>query len=310
MAGYRSLPRPVYQSTTTQPRSDVSGLTCGTAYTFAVDAFDAAGNASPRVGDRLDARLRRHAGAHAPAGVVATSRTATSIALTWSASTDNVGVTGYGLYRGGALVGTGTGTTGIFTGLTCNTNYTLAVDAVDAAGNRSARRRSWSSTTACPDTPAPSAPTGLAASNVTQTSLTLSWNASTDNVGVMGYDVYRNGTKVATVATTASTPDGARLRHVVHVRRRGLDAAGNRSPQAQMNASTSACSTAAPTLQGVDGGASYYGSFASPLPTDPAWFPIGTWGSYNTTQANRDSDAASGSTPMSGSPIRAGWALR
>ena len=75
----------------------------------------------------------------APAGVVASSRTATSIALTWSASTDNVGVTGYGLYRGGSLVGTSTTTTGIFSGLTCNTNYTLAVDAYDAAGNRSRR---------------------------------------------------------------------------------------------------------------------------------------------------------------------------
>ena len=65
----------------------------------------------------------------APTNVAASSRTATSIALTWSASTDNVGVTGYGLYRGGTLVGTASTTTGIFSGLTCNTNYTLAVDA-------------------------------------------------------------------------------------------------------------------------------------------------------------------------------------
>ncbi|GAB3932019.1 putative Ig domain-containing protein [Larkinella terrae] len=49
-----------------------------------------------------------------------------------------------------------------------------------------------------PDTEAPSAPTGLAASNITQTSLQLNWNASTDNVGVVGYDVYRGGTKINT----------------------------------------------------------------------------------------------------------------
>ena len=109
-----------------------------------------------------------------------------------------------------------------------------------------------------------------------------------------GYDVYRNGTKMATVATTSSPQTSLQCGTSYAFAVVAVDAAGNRSPQAQMSASTSACSTAAPTLQGVDGGASYYGSFASPLPTDPAWFPIGTWGSYNTTQANRDSDAAAG----------------
>ncbi len=49
-----------------------------------------------------------------------------------------------------------------------------------------------------PDTKPPSTPTGLVASNITQTSLTLSWKASTDNVGVVGYDVFLNGSKVTT----------------------------------------------------------------------------------------------------------------
>ncbi|MGA0556323.1 putative Ig domain-containing protein [Larkinella sp. VNQ87] len=47
-----------------------------------------------------------------------------------------------------------------------------------------------------PDTQAPTAPSGLAASNITATSLQLNWNASTDNVGVTGYDVYQNGNKI------------------------------------------------------------------------------------------------------------------
>ena len=209
VAGYRSYRDGVYQSTTTQPPTTVSGLSCGTAYTFEVDAFDAEGNASNRasvIGSTLACPDTQ--APSAPAGVVASSRTATSIALTWSASSDNVGVTGYGLYRGGSVVGTGTTTTGIFSGLTCNTNYTLAVDAYDAAGNRSAKTTVMVSTTACPDTTPPSAPTGLAASNVTQTGLTLSWNASTDNVGVTGYDVYREETKVASVNSTSSNQGG------------------------------------------------------------------------------------------------------
>ena len=111
------------------------------------------------VGDRIDdspAPTRRHPRRLRTVSV--SSRTATSIALTWSASTDNVGVTGYGLYQGGASTGQSAGTTGIFTGLACNTNYTLAVDAVDAAGNRSPKTTLMVSTTACPDTQAPSTP--------------------------------------------------------------------------------------------------------------------------------------------------------
>ena len=58
------------------------------------------------------------------------------------------------------------------------------------------------------DTHAPSTPTGLAASNITQSALTLSWNPSTDNVQVTGYDLYRDGTKVASSILAGREPDG------------------------------------------------------------------------------------------------------
>ena len=163
----------------------VSDLTCGTAYTFEVDAYDAAGNRSGRAS--LIGSTSACADTQpptAPANVVATSRTSTSIALSWSASSDNVGVTGYGLYRGGAQTGTTAATTGIFSGLTCNTNYTLAVDAYDAAGNRSTKTVVMVSTTACPDTTPPSVPQGQRITGTTQSTIAMAWNASTDNVGV------------------------------------------------------------------------------------------------------------------------------
>ncbi|CAM1365222.1 Por secretion system C-terminal sorting domain-containing protein [Tenacibaculum sediminilitoris] len=53
------------------------------------------------------------------------------------------------------------------------------------------------------DTQAPTAPTNLAASNITQTSVDLTWSASTDNVSVTGYDVYKGATKVATATSTS-----------------------------------------------------------------------------------------------------------
>ena len=88
------------------------------------------------------------------------------------------------------------------------------------------------STTACPDTTPPSTPTGLAASNVSQTGLTLTWNASTDNVGVTGYDVYRNGTKMATVTSTSSSQTGLACGTSYAFGVVARDAAGNSSPQA------------------------------------------------------------------------------
>lgn len=220
----------------------VSNLTCGTSYTFEVDAYDVAGNHSTRAA--VTASTSACADTQpptTPTNVSASSRTATSIALSWSPSADNVGVVGYGLYRGGTLVGTSAGTTGIFSGLVCNTNYTLAVDAYDGANNRSAKTTVMVATTACPDTSSPSAPTGLAASSVTQTSLTLTWSASIDNVGVTGYDVYRNGTKMASGSATSSSQTGLACGTSYSFAVAAYDAAGNASSQATLNASTSAC---------------------------------------------------------------------
>ncbi|SMD31745.1 Por secretion system C-terminal sorting domain-containing protein [Reichenbachiella faecimaris] len=73
-----------------------------------------------------------------PGGLATANITETSMDLTWNASTDNVGVTGYNVYLDGSLDGTTTGTSYAFTGLTAGTSYTLAVSAVDAAANESA----------------------------------------------------------------------------------------------------------------------------------------------------------------------------
>ncbi|MEY8862195.1 endonuclease [Tenacibaculum singaporense] len=62
--------------------------------------------------------------------------------------------------------------------------------------------------TSTPDTTAPSAPTNVAASNITQTSVNLSWTASTDNIGVTGYDIYQGSSKIATVTTTSYSVSG------------------------------------------------------------------------------------------------------
>jgi chitodextrinase len=243
VASYRIYVNGAQSATTELLSATVSNLTCGSAYLFEVDALDFEGNNSTRAAmTGSTAACPDTQPPSAPPNVAATSRTATSIALGWWASSDNVGVTGYGLYRSGVQVGTSATTTGIFSGLTCNTNYTLAVDAYDAAGNKSSKTTVMVATTACPDTTPPSVPTGLAVSNVTQTSMNLTWNASSDNVGVTGYDVYRNATKMATVTSVSSSQSGLSCGTAYAYGVRALDAAGNVSGQAQLSATTSACS--------------------------------------------------------------------
>jgi len=92
------------------------------------------------------------------------------INLSWAASTDNVGVTGYRVYRAGTLLAT-LGAVSAYqnTGLAASTSYSYTVQAFDAAGNASAQSASASATTqAAADTTAPSVPTGLTAKAVSK----------------------------------------------------------------------------------------------------------------------------------------------
>jgi hypothetical protein len=89
----------------------------------------------------------------APSQFVRTSSTQGSISTSWNESTDDVGVTGYRLYRGGTAVGTTSATNYVFTGLKCGTTYGLGVEAFDAAGNASPRTALSTTTSACDPTP-------------------------------------------------------------------------------------------------------------------------------------------------------------
>jgi hypothetical protein len=91
-----------------------------------------------------------------PAGLSATAASPTRIDLTWSASTDNVGVKGYTLYRDGTSLGNTASTSFTDTAAAAGTTYSYTVDAFDAAGNRSAKSTATSATTPTPEpTPTP-----------------------------------------------------------------------------------------------------------------------------------------------------------
>ncbi|WP_051710537.1 carbohydrate-binding module family 20 domain-containing protein [Andreprevotia chitinilytica] len=275
-----------------------------------------------------------------PTGLASSSVTASGATLSWTASTDNVGVTGYKVYRNGTQIGTSTSTSYTDTSAAASTAYSYTVAAYDAAGNTSAAssavsvttsagnnavvyyyRTDWTAvnihygingtwttspgvamTQACTgywtrtvslgtatsftvdfnngttwdnnssanytlgtgttlvksgvvtsnaanpcaaaDTTAPTVPTGLTSTAVGSNTVALSWTASTDNVGVTGYKVYRNGTQVGTTTTTSYTDSGLSASTAYSYTVAAYDAAGNTSAVSTALSVTTSASTA------------------------------------------------------------------
>jgi hypothetical protein len=157
-----------------------------------------------------------------PVDVVA-EVTADGVALTWAASTDDRGVvSGYLIYRDGSYLAYRTGTSYTDAGGQVGSRYDIR--AVDPADNRS--EKSVEVVVGGTDTTAPTVPTDLAAA-LTADGVTLTWTAATDDRGVAGYLIYRDGAYVAyRTGTVFEDPDGVRgSRYDI----RATDAASNRS---------------------------------------------------------------------------------
>jgi chitodextrinase len=182
-----------------------------------------------------------------PTSVIATPQSTTSILVNWTASTDNVGVTGYDVYRDGALVGSPASNAFTDTGLAPSTLYTYTVKARDAAGNTSGVSADASATTQA-DTTAPSVPGTVAATAQSTTSIRVTWNASTDNVAVTGYELYRNNELLTGPATSPFTDTGLTPSTLYHYKIKAKDAAGNAS---DFSADASATTQATPVPAAV-----------------------------------------------------------
>jgi len=165
-----------------------------------------------------------------PTGLASSNITQTSVQLSWSASSDNVGVTGYKVYKNGSLLTTTAGTSYTVNSLAASTSYSFYIKATDAAGNLSSASATESITTlGNPDTDAPSTPASLSTSNVAQTSLNLSWSASTDNVVVSGYNIYKNGSLLTSTTSTSQSVTGLSAGTSYSFNVKAFDAAGNLS---------------------------------------------------------------------------------
>src|SRR6185295_7540859 len=175
-------------------------------HTYTVKAVDAAGNrsdpSSPATATVPDKQKPT-----APANLQAQAQGSSRVNLSWDASSDNVGVTGYEIYRDNTLIDTiGATTSYSDTSVTPNT-YDYAVRAIDAATNRSDPSNTATVTVNAPDTEKPSTPANLHASSPSSFDVDLTWDASSDNVPVTGYEIYRDNTLIDTIGATTSYSD-------------------------------------------------------------------------------------------------------
>ena len=136
----------------------------------------------------------------APTNVSLNNITENSINVSWTASTDNIGVTGYNLYVDGVLTAQTSSsiTDKTISNLSTNTDYNFTIVAKDLINNRSTSATITGKT--LEDKQAPTIPKGLVVSNETDSSFKISWTASTDNNAVGSYEVF-----VDDVLNTTST---------------------------------------------------------------------------------------------------------
>ena len=180
---------------------NLTSLSPGTSYTFQVRARDAASNLGPPSSSNF--QTPDTVPPTTPTGLGGSAPNSSTVNLTWNASTDNVAVTGYRVYRGGSQIGTSATTSYSDGGRTGSTTYSYQVAAYDAVPNVSPLSSAINVTT--PDTIAPTTPTSLSATAINPTRIDLSWGGSTDSggSGLAGYRIYRGGVPLTTTSSTS-----------------------------------------------------------------------------------------------------------
>jgi GH35 family endo-1,4-beta-xylanase/chitodextrinase len=218
-------------------RYDVRGLTHGASYKFSVAAVDIHGNVSaPSTKVTVTASTgtdRVIPGWNKGVSITVSDLTQTKAKLSWPAGVDNDGVTGYRIYMNGQPVGDTAQESYELSGLTHNTVYTARVEAKDSEGNLSyggpvvTFRTPGSDDLAAPLWNAAS----LTPSDVTASSLTLSWSAAQDDREVSAYRIYQGNEELVTVPASSAFfhVKGLAENTTYRFKVEAVDSSGNRS---------------------------------------------------------------------------------
>ena len=180
-----------------------------TTYTYIVKAVDPSGNLS-EASNAVTARTKSAEDLTPPTpplNLRIDDVTTNSVSLSWEAAIDDVGVTGYHVYRDDQLIQTLSGTelSYIDTGLMEATTYTYKIRAVDQAGNLSEASSAVKARTKMTiEVSRPLPPTKLRSARVTEHEVALMWDAPNESKEIMSYQVYRNNVLVGEVAGETS----------------------------------------------------------------------------------------------------------
>ncbi|NJM15899.1 MAG: fibronectin type III domain-containing protein [Bacteroidales bacterium] len=168
----------------------------------------------------------------APVNLAANAVTSTSATLNWEAATDNVGVAKYLIYRDGTVIDSTNLLSFTEKELIPEITYGYYVTAKDEAGNEGLKSNAITVTTpAEDDTEAPTAPANLIAEDVKAGSITLSWQASADNLGVGQYYIYRDSALVDSTSALSYIDTGLVAATSYSYFVIAMDQAGNLSPK-------------------------------------------------------------------------------
>ncbi|MBP4140102.1 endonuclease [Flavobacterium geliluteum] len=201
----------------------------------------------------------------AASNLAVTGTTSSTVSLSWTAGTDNVAVTSYDIYMNGVIKTSVPGLTTTIMGLTASTTYSFYVIAKDASVNSSPASNTVNGTTTIfiPDTETPTEPTNLAVTGSSSSTVSLSWTASTDNIGVTSYDVYVNSAFKSSVSGTTAIVNGLTPVTTYSFYVVAKDAAGNSSLQSNsVNGTTTIISSscASESFEKIPAAASSYGT--------------------------------------------------
>jgi chitodextrinase len=138
-------------------------------------------------------------------------------------------VVGYKVYRNNQLVGTTISTNFTDLGLAPSTSYNYFIKAYDQSNNISTASSTISASTVADSTP-PSTPTNFSSTTQTDTTLSFSWTAGTDNIAVGGYNIYRNNLMLTSTTGTSFTDSGLNINTSYSYKIQTYDTSGNLSP--------------------------------------------------------------------------------
>jgi fibronectin type 3 domain-containing protein len=233
-------------------RWDAVGAGVG-PHTISATAYDVAGNSAA---SSVTVSVGEGDTAPSPPTDLATA-IGHSVDLTWSPPTDGTTVAEYSIVRDGTEIAQATGTEYADEEVVHGETYRYQVVTVDTAGNRSAPSNTSTITVPLLDTVAPSAPQRLAVIPLGGSRVAMSWSPGKDDHRVAGYDVYRNGVKVASVRNRTYVDLHASGRVAYRVKTR--DSSGNVSVGSPLERTT------APKLSGPRRIAALVVSGGSPL---------------------------------------------